>query len=406
MKRLLIISGLLAAIGFLAGSLLAMNHSQLTDFIQFISWAVFILLFLPSFFIVKAHAISTHEFGKKLFRFIRYAILLGIVFFLYTVFWPRQYGSLELLQRQEVQYWELSTGSRIAYTLIPGKGSKRPDPIIFLAGGPGGSIGESDIRRLSFLSEDGYDVYLYDMVGCGFSSRLKNIQEYTADRHKRDLEEMVKKIGSPKVILLGQSWGAILAVLFAADNPGRLEKMIFTGPGPIQPVHRELGNLKAPDSLHLRKPYYSNRQGNDQANNIRTRAMAFCALQFGIKLASDKEADDFAAYWNTEVDRSVVCDTANSKRSQPRIGAGFYVQIMTVASFNRTRDPRPNLKNSPIPVLVMKGQCDNQLWGFTHEYLDIFPNHQLAVIPAAGHAISLEQPELYKATIRGFLNRY
>jgi pimeloyl-ACP methyl ester carboxylesterase len=50
----------------------------------------------------------------------------------------------------------------------------------------------------------------------------------------------------------------------------------------------------------------------------------------------------------------------------------------------------------------MKGQCDNQKWGFTNEYLQLFRNHQLNIIPNAGHFISVEQPELYQKIIRKF----
>jgi proline iminopeptidase len=258
---------------------------------------------------------------------------------------------------------------------------------------------------LTPLSEEGYDVYLYDQLGGGHSSRLADITGYTADRHKKDLEEIVKKIGAQKVILMGHSWGAILAVLYIADNPGKVEKLILTGPGPIMPAHRELAKLKAPDSLHLREPYYTNRQGNDLANNIRTKAMAFFALRFGKKLASDKEADDFGGYLGSLVDRSTVCDTARIGEIRPAPGAGFYCQVMTMKSLHQVQDPRPKIKGLPIPLLVMKGQCDNQKWGFTHEYLDLFPDHRLVIIPDAGHSISAEQPVLYLATIRDFLNR-
>jgi proline iminopeptidase len=73
---------------------------------------------------------------------------------------------------------------------------KKPFPIIFLQGGPGGFISERNIKMLSPLSDDGFDIYLYDQIGSGQSERLSDINEYTADRHKKDLEELVKKIGS------------------------------------------------------------------------------------------------------------------------------------------------------------------------------------------------------------------
>ncbi|HVU54482.1 MAG TPA: hypothetical protein VHD83_05475 [Puia sp.] len=42
-------------------------------------------------------------------------------------------------------------------------------------------------------------------------------------------------------------------------------------------------------------------------------------------------------------------------------------------------------------------------WGYTHEYLDLFPDHRLVIIPSAGHGIYAEQPELYIRTIKDFL---
>ena len=77
---------------------------------------------------------------------------------------------------------------------------------------------------------------------------------------------------------------------------------------------------------------------------------------------------------------------------------------MTVRSFSTIKDTRPKLKDCTFSILIMKGQCDNQPWGFVNEYLELFPNHQLKIIPDAGHSISIEQPELYLETIRDFLN--
>lgn len=119
---------------------------------------------------------------------------------------------------------------------------------------------------------------------------------------------------------------------------------------------------------------------------MRVKAIAFWAKTFGKKLASDKEADDFQTYLNSELNKAVVCDTSKALKAEG--GGGFYAQLMTVQSFNEIQDPRPKLKGCKVPVLLMKGQCDNQPWGFLTEYLELFPNHQLKIIPNAGHSIS------------------
>jgi proline iminopeptidase len=340
---------------------------------------------------------------KKLFTFIKYALLLSLVAYILAVFIPRSYDVPQMHKRKGTQYWDLQTGSKIAYTLVSAKGLKKPFPIIYLQGGPGGFISDRNIKMLALLSEDGFDIFLYDQIGSGQSDRLTNVNDYTADRHKRDLEEIIKKIGAEKVILIGQSWGAILATLFIADNAEKVQRVVFTGAGPIQPMRQELLSTNPPDSLKLREPPYSNNEANEKSKNVRTDVVSFLAKSFGIKLASDREADDFQTYLNNELNKATVCDT--SKALKVEGGGGFYAQVMTVRSFSEIKDQRPKLKGSKIPILIMKGQCDNQPWGFVNEYLELFTNHQLKIIPNAGHSISVEQPKLYLKTIREFLNQ-
>jgi proline iminopeptidase len=337
------------------------------------------------------------------FKIVKYILLPCTLFFLFKIFYPRNYNVPQIQKRVSTQFWELPTGSKIGYTLILAKGLKKPCPIIYLHGGPGGHVSDRDIKTLEPLSDDGYDLYLYDQVGSGQSARLENINEYTVDRHIKDLEEIIKKTGSEKVIFIGQSWGAVLAVLFTIDNPNKVEKLILTSPGPIYPVHKELASIKAPDSFHLREPYYSNNQGNKKANNLRTKAITFWATTFNKKLASDEEADNFSTYLSSEVDKSTVCDTAKILKAEA--GGGFYASLMTFKNLGQLHDPRPKIKNSNIPILVMKGQCDNQKWGFTNEYLELFPTHNLSVIPNAGHFIMVEQPEIYLKRIKEFLSK-
>jgi proline iminopeptidase len=339
---------------------------------------------------------------KTILKIIKYAVLFFAAIVLCMILLSRTYNVPPFQKKAGIQYWDLATGSKIGYTHIPAKGQKKQYPVIYLHGGPGGYISDRNIEMLSPLAEDGYDVYLYDQVGGGQSNRLKNIKEYTAERHRKDLEEITKKIGARKVILIGQSWGAVLATLFIAANPDKVDKCIFTAPGPVYPIHKDLATIKSPDSLRLMDPYYSNQEGNKEASNIRSKVMVLWAETFGKKLAPDEEADNFETYLGSVVNRSAVCDTT---RILPEAGAGFYARVMTFKSLKQIKDPRPALKNSRVPVLVMKGQCDNQPWGYTEEYLELFSNHQLVVIPGAGHFIWVEKPAMYSNTIRDFLNK-
>jgi proline iminopeptidase len=339
---------------------------------------------------------------RKLSRFFTFLILLLSGFFIFILFVPKPYEVPELKARAGTQFWTLKTGSMIGYTHIQAKGEKKPYPVIFLQGGPGGPVYDGNIRVLSTLAESGYDVYLYDQIGCGYSARLKNIEEYTVERHKNDLAEIVGIIGAEKVILLGQSWGAMLAAEFIGDNPSKVEKVIFTGPGYLLPVNKSLAAINAPDSLDLKNPQFTNKQGRDKIYNYRARAVEWCAKVFSFKLASDKEMDEFETILDHEMGKSTLCDPA--KLSPPENRSGFYSMIKTVQSFDSVEDIRPKLKNCTIPALIMRGQCDGIKWGFVTEYLDLFANHRLTIVPDAGHSIAREQPDLYIKNILEFLN--
>jgi proline iminopeptidase len=254
---------------------------------------------------------------------------------------------------------------------------------------------------LAPLSNDGYDIYFYDQVGSGMSGRLEDITEYTVDRHVRDLDAITAKLGSGKVILLGQSWGAILGTLYAASFPEKVSQLVLSCPGPVFPVRPELSQVPAPDSFHLRPPSYTNAQGNRKAGNLRTQVMDFFAFRFGWKLASDEEADAFASFGGYAINRSTVCDTANIPAMDA--GGGYYAGLRTYKSLVEVKDYRAKLKALDIPVLILKGQCDNQPWGYTYEYTQVFKNHELKVIPSAGHFLWIEQPQRYYLSIRQFL---
>lgn len=403
MKRFFVIITFLALAVWTAAGIFETRIPDLVDFTHLLA-ALFSLLSLIWLCLLRARNFR-RPMVYRAFIVLRWSVLLILLTYFVIAMIPRHYPLEPALPvSPDIQYWDLPTGSRIAYDHITGTGNRKTYPVIFLHGGPGGGYGTKEMEEARILAKDGYDVYLYSQIGGGASARLADIAEYSTERHKRDLEAIVRTIGAEKVILVGHSWGAILATLYAADNAGRMAALVLSGPGPIMPMHAGLASIPPPDSLHLQQPYFTNRQGNDEARNIRTEAISFCALHFGRKLASDAEADEFESWLGALLERSTVCDTSLIHTFHARPGAGFYCRLMTVASFGRTKDPRPALHNSPIPLLLLKGQCDNQRWGFAKEYLDLFPRHDLVVIPGAGHSIGREKPGLVPEYILHFLD--
>lgn len=337
--------------------------------------------------------------GKKL---LRWALLILLLVFLHQFLWPRQYKVAVRKHAIHAQQWQLSTGSVIGFTFIPSAANKRQaNPIIYLHGGPGGAVSKKVMDDLQPLANEGFDLYFYDQVGSGHSSRLSNITAYTVQRHIDDLHAIIKKINADKVILIGQSWGAILATAYLAQHPQHIAKIIFTSPGPFYPINKTELNRPAPDSLQLKAPLYTNKQANNASSNMRSNAIRFFATRFGKKIASDKEADEFADFLDTKTYKSALCDTSIILVN--RGGNGYFAGIMTYKSLLQMKDYRAAINGSAIPVLVMKGQCDNQPWGATNEYLHLFPHHTFSFIPDAGHFINVEQHDRYIDAMKDFL---
>lgn len=340
--------------------------------------------------------------NKKVVKIIWWALLILLTVFLHKVFWPRHYNIQSKEREIKDTFWQLSTGSSIGYSYISSTSKKtQAYPIIYLHGGPGAAISRRVIDDLRPLTDDGFDLYFYDQVGSGASSRLSDISEYTVQRQIDDLDEIITKINSGKVTLIGQSWGSVLAVAYLSKHPEKIDKIIFTSPGPIYPINKAQINIPAPDSFRLRAPFYTNRAANESATNIRIEAITFFATRFGKKIASDKEVDEYAAFLDSKAYKSALCDTSINLAN--RGSSGFFASIMTYKSVLLLKDFRADIKGVNMPVLILKGQCDNQPWGATNEYLSLFTNHKFVLIPNAGHFINVEQRQMYIREIKNFL---
>ncbi|WP_341224958.1 alpha/beta hydrolase [uncultured Arcticibacterium sp.] len=334
----------------------------------------------------------------KLFGFI---LLIGIIAFEITFSIPVKYDVESFNLRKGTQYWNLEEELKIGYTKIEANNSKKKEPIIYLHGGPGGKVSNEIIEVLTPLSNEGHDLYFYDQIGSGHSTRLKNIKQYSVERHREDLRNIVDLIGADKVILLGHSWGACLAVNYLQEYPETVKKVVLTGPGPILPINRRMINEIPPDSLNLVEPEFSNKVGNEKIYNWRSKIILKWAYLFSSKLVTDKEVDDFFTSLNQELNKSTDCSSQNQKKYEG--GGGYYSHIMTVKSLNQVEEKRYKLRGLNTPLLIVRGQCDNQKWGYTKEYLDLFHNSDLRIIEGVGHTIINKKGEQYYALIQRFL---
>ncbi|MER6174668.1 alpha/beta hydrolase [Streptosporangium sp. NPDC001681] len=291
-----------------------------------------------------------------------------------------------------VRFWDLPTGSRLAYVSEPARGTARPYPVIFLHGGPG-TPGEGVPEGGWELAGEGFDVYAYDQLGAGRSTRLDDVSGYTVARHVADLDAVRSALGAERVILVGRSWGGTLAAAYMAAHPDRVARAVLTSPGAIwEPAY--------PDGVG--SPW-----GNGDGPDGSLRFLVQNVL-LGLNPAAahsmvpDREADAYFRELLISAKDATGCPgaaPAPTHTNQP----GFYVNQVTSADAETVPDPRPKLRQVQVPTLIVRGQCDYLKWQVTDEYRRTLPNSTFLYVPGAGHSIANGRPDLYRELLTAFL---
>jgi len=228
---------LAALLGILAGIAALLSAATITD-----RPPLFLLAALASFCVVYSCGVMLvtrkvgigHRRRARMLLFCAGAVFVGL--FAWVGLLPLGDEQLPPTPVGKQHLWELPTGSRIAHVRLPAEGRARTVPVIFLHGSPGTPDMRGDARYFGQLSREGFDVYVYELVGRGRSSRLDDPRAYTLERDVRDLEGIRRKIGAERVILLGHSYGGLIAAAYAASHPERVSKMVLTSPEDASPA--------------------------------------------------------------------------------------------------------------------------------------------------------------------------
>jgi proline iminopeptidase len=296
------------------------------------------------------------------------------------------------------QFWELPAGSTIAYVRVAAEGTTRSTPVIVLHGGPGVPDMKGDSDYFGQLTRDGFDVYVYDQVGRGRSSRLADPRGYTLERDLADLEAIRRLIGAERMILIGHSSGGMLAAAYAAIQPQHVASLVLSSPADPSPMVRSAsmtGRLDRTQQLGL------------YALLLQPRAFLGYALlqvnpQAAHAFAGDAEMDArFDRVYN-RIRPALHC--AGASPGPELHGLGFYAHYYPQSAASPPHpDFLPALVGETIPTLIIKGRCDYLSWSSTVAYLEALSGAQLVYLPGAGHNAYQDEPEQVLGVVRAFL---
>lgn len=301
-------------------------------------------------------------------------------------------------------FWSLPTGSRIAYTRLPAatpapRTAGPQPPVVVLHGGPGIPDRAGDVAFFAPLAGLGRDVYVYDQLGSGHSSRLADPRGYTIDRDVADLEEVRLRIGADRLALVGFSYGGALAARYLAAHPDRVERMVLLSPGPLDPADtsgdRASAGLGTRDRL---RTYALTFQPRPLLGWLLTQVDPSAAHAY----LGDAEADARNDLVLTAAEPGLHCPPTATPL--PVHGSGFYAwQYPQSPTAPPARDVRPALHGLPTPVLVVKGSCDYLTWRSAVTYRRALANTTVVHLTDAGHAVHRDRPRDVLALTTAFL---
>jgi proline iminopeptidase len=253
-------------------------------------------------------------------------------------------------------------------------------PIIVVNGGPGLShayMMQNDLWRRVAAHRL---VILYDQRGTGASKRVRPEAPQTMDAQVADLDALRNALSLDRVAVLGDSYGGMIAMAYAAARPEHVARLI-------------LSDSAAPSwkgMVHLLPDVFPDREEAGEAEAKKLAADPEAAAKAGLvnhmrmMFYSDDLRDAYVAHMG-------------DLGFEPKVGGA-------VQKATESLDLTPRLAGFKFPTLVITGRYDMNVapltaWRMAHA----IPGARLEFFEKSGHLPAYEEPDKYIKVLESFL---
>jgi proline iminopeptidase len=269
-----------------------------------------------------------------------------------------------------------AAGTRFRYEET---GEDRDGTIIVLHGGRGigDHVGEFAAYR---ALADRYRVIAYDQRGCGLSSLTP---PYSFDRLADDVEAIRQTLVGKPVVLIGGSFGGMIALTYALRHPAGLTHLVLRGTAPSW--HHEAEAMQAfHDRLHL----------------ATSASPSMVEKMFSDKVVDDVELRLIWLALQPLYFEKFDPDAALERTRTMHMHAGTHNALFTGKHY----DVRDRLHEIAVPTLVVCGARD---WicppSQSRLIAERIPRAELLLVENANHAVHHEANAVVIAGLREFL---
>jgi proline iminopeptidase len=263
-------------------------------------------------------------------------------------------------------------------------------PVIALHGGPGfGDYLHADLAPLI----SSFRLMSYDQRGSGHSTVVTDPTLLTPAAFVADLDRVRESLGIARVTLLGHSWGAGLAALYAIAHPDRIERLLLVDPMPPRT-----------------DPYMKEFSQTLQSRFTEADRAAMAEASARRQKAADADASDACrAYYAVFIKGYLHSPTA-AARMRGDLCAAPGAALRNFTNVNRSImgslgafDLRPQLAAIHVPTLVIHGASDPIPLASAREWAGSLSDGRLLVIEQSGHFPFVERPEAFFPAATAFL---
>ncbi|MFD9965309.1 proline iminopeptidase-family hydrolase [Amycolatopsis sp. NPDC058986] len=297
-----------------------------------------------------------------------------------------------MVKAPSVKGWVPFGDCRTWYRVTGTPGAGHP-ALVVAHGGPGST--HDYLLNLAELADDGWPVVHYDQLGNGGSTRLADrpTDFFTPELYLDELDNLLRGLRiADNYVLLGHSWGGMLAARHAAAGPAGLAGLIIAdAPASYLLWRQEMEVLRAalPPEIDATMRRHE-AAGTTDSNEYFRAARVFydrhvCRVQPWPR--------DYVASLMEVSNDSTVYSVMNGPNE-------FHV-VGTLKDWSVVNC----LAEIAVPTLLMSGRHDEATPVTMQPFADRIPDVRWEIFEESSHMPNLEEPERFRAVLAEFLGR-
>ena len=279
-------------------------------------------------------------------------------------------------------------GGETYYRIVNPTGKKTP--LLLLHGGPGSTHNYFEVFD-ELAKKDDRPLVMYDQIGCGESFIEGDEKLFNADVWKEELIALREYLGLKEVHILGQSWGGMLAILYALDtDPQGVKSYILSSTLSSAKLWREeqyrrIGYMPA----EIQRPLMEAERTGDYSSPEYEKALELFMLRY-------------AAGPVTEASPECLRRPRVSGKTSYVVGWGEneFTPTGTLSGYEIT----DRLHEIRTPCLVTNGQEDLSSPYISKLMADTLPNAKWELFAYSRHMPFVDEHEKYQKVLVKWLN--